>query len=326
MHNCNVQPFSYAELIQWAASALPAWQQDALRRILEQGGLTDDNVDELSEMALSRYREQSEAPAPVAPLPTIEVEESDQPQVCLLSVKDIERVNALAEGPIEFAPHGLTIIYGENGSGKSGIVRVLKKTCSARDRGGAVLSHVFKPDEGMQASARISYSVDAAEFDHVWLNGFPDRNPDLLAVNVFDAPCASVQVEKATFISYTPAVLRTFRELAAGVNSVAERLREKKRALGGRISTLGSLRLDAGTSADVFFSNLNASSNGGELVRLCTMTAEDAARTAELERALTDNAALHINAELQLVRKLENLNATIAECASALGPDYLFDA
>lgn len=48
--------------------------------------------------------------------------------VQITSIKNLHNVNALAEGQsLPIAPTGLTIIYGENGAGKSGYSRVLKK-------------------------------------------------------------------------------------------------------------------------------------------------------------------------------------------------------
>ena len=41
-------------------------------------------------------------------------------------------VNALAEDQtLKFAP-GLTIVYGDNGAGKTGYIRILKQACRAR--------------------------------------------------------------------------------------------------------------------------------------------------------------------------------------------------
>ena len=42
-------------------------------------------------------------------------------------------VNALAENQeLPFSPQGMTIIYGNNGAGKSGYVKILKAACRAR--------------------------------------------------------------------------------------------------------------------------------------------------------------------------------------------------
>jgi hypothetical protein len=64
--------------------------------------------------------------------------------VCVNSVKVGDGVNALKGGTqIDFAP-GATVIFGENGSGKSGFVRVLKRAAGVRTE---LLRTFFTPGE-----------------------------------------------------------------------------------------------------------------------------------------------------------------------------------
>ena len=56
--------------------------------------------------------------------------------VIIKKISDIKNVNALAESGIEFTTAdtsaGLTIVYGRNGSGKSGYIRILKAVSAAK--------------------------------------------------------------------------------------------------------------------------------------------------------------------------------------------------
>ncbi|CDZ39051.1 Hypothetical protein, partial CDS, partial [Neorhizobium galegae bv. officinalis] len=53
--------------------------------------------------------------------------------VVLGSINDIRSAMQLASGQtLYFAVNGLTIVYGENGSGKSGYCKLLKQICRAR--------------------------------------------------------------------------------------------------------------------------------------------------------------------------------------------------
>jgi ABC-type cobalamin/Fe3+-siderophores transport system ATPase subunit len=48
--------------------------------------------------------------------------------VSLSAIKDVRAVNNLApEQTLSFAPNGVTIVYGDNGAGKSGYARILKR-------------------------------------------------------------------------------------------------------------------------------------------------------------------------------------------------------
>ncbi len=53
--------------------------------------------------------------------------------VAVMSIRGAENVNALADGEVlTFAATGLTIVYGDNASGKSGYARILKAVTRTR--------------------------------------------------------------------------------------------------------------------------------------------------------------------------------------------------
>ena len=57
------------------------------------------------------------------------------PPVQLCQIGEAQNINALVEAQrLGFLTTGITIVYGDNGSGKSGYVRVLKRACRARGR------------------------------------------------------------------------------------------------------------------------------------------------------------------------------------------------
>jgi hypothetical protein len=62
------------------------------------------------------------------------VKTGDSP-VTLVSITNPEHVNALiSDDPLTFDENGLTIIYGDNASGKSGYARLLKHITRARHK------------------------------------------------------------------------------------------------------------------------------------------------------------------------------------------------
>ncbi|MGB2665521.1 MAG: AAA family ATPase [Candidatus Acidiferrum sp.] len=138
--------FTFDDLIAWSQDRLP-WQRDALRRVLT-GRLTDADISQLAAMAkaecsLAPPGTPSPVPATTADVPAAS---SSSLPVAVTAIRDITHVNALASGPITFAPEGLTVIYGDNASGKSGVTRILKKAGRAREPGGAIRPSVFEPD------------------------------------------------------------------------------------------------------------------------------------------------------------------------------------
>jgi hypothetical protein len=131
------------EILKWSADR-PAWQRDALRRLVQDGGLTDEDVQLLT---LSCKAQHSLAPAlATEPLSADHIPTGPVAgrTVTLSGIRDVRNANALApKQTLKFGGTGLTIVYGDNGSGKSGYARILKRACRARARGETILPNVF---------------------------------------------------------------------------------------------------------------------------------------------------------------------------------------
>ncbi len=71
-------------------------------------------------------------------------------------------VNAIAENQhLPFRASGMTVIYGDNGSGKSGYSRVLKRACRARDQIEAIHANANLPTGKVGApQATFEIAVD----------------------------------------------------------------------------------------------------------------------------------------------------------------------
>ncbi len=67
---------------------------------------------------------------------------SSREPLCLKTIKEIENVNALAKGQSIELSKNLTIVYGGNGTGKSGYIRLLNNAFNSRgDK--QILKNVF---------------------------------------------------------------------------------------------------------------------------------------------------------------------------------------
>src|SRR5258705_12763744 len=101
--------FTHGTLIEWSKD-LQSWQRDGLRRILTSGALTADDVEEVLKLA---KRADGKEPIP-ADASHVHEKSPNAPPVRVLKLSDISRVNALSKGPLNFAPDGLTVVYGDN--------------------------------------------------------------------------------------------------------------------------------------------------------------------------------------------------------------------
>lgn len=60
---------------------------------------------------------------------------------------------------LEFKENGITLIYGDNGSGKSNYTRILKQVCTSRTPEDKILPNVYKNEEDAIDDATIEFKV-----------------------------------------------------------------------------------------------------------------------------------------------------------------------
>lgn len=102
-----------ANILAWSADS-PGWQRDSLRRLTTQGTIESAEIDEL--VAICK----GDRPPVALESEHLRYPNRDQGEVYLRRVHGVRHVNALApDQRLTLHRIGLTIIYGDNGSGKS---------------------------------------------------------------------------------------------------------------------------------------------------------------------------------------------------------------
>lgn len=208
----------YEDLLEWLGQR-PAWQQDAIRR-LTRGDILPEDVSTLAGFALAEAGGPAVDPGPVpvdaSALPRGSVA---GPDVHLTGIHATSNLNAIAAGAtLDFVAFGLTVVYGDNGSGKSGYVRLLKEVCRARSRTGGILPDVFGTTTG-PPRARVLYQIGTEPHEFEW-QPFAAIPPELAQVSVFDRACASVYVTAESEVAYRPFGLDLLDALAHAVQAV----------------------------------------------------------------------------------------------------------
>ena len=221
-------------IIDWA-STLPDWQSDAVRRLLTQDELVESDKDELFRMLLARHGLLEDPSAEPKSRPLTKGDISGTPKVTskivLKAITDLANVNAIPDGAtLEFGHKGLTVIYGENASGKSGYARILKRACRARDTTEQIHPNVFEPGPFDAARASFKISVQGGPDQTVeWEDG--KDPPDVLAnISLFDSKCARVILDQNNEPSYLPFGTHVFEAMVDLLKEFRARLvREKPR-------------------------------------------------------------------------------------------------
>jgi energy-coupling factor transporter ATP-binding protein EcfA2 len=217
--------------------------------------------------------------------------------VRLTQISDVANVNAITSPkPLAFGDSGLTIIYGDNGAGKSGYVRILKNVCRAREANKKILSNVFETGEDRVPSAKISFKT--AAFDNIFDWEKDCKGPaELTCINVFDSGCASLYVSEDNRIVYVPLGLDVFDKLVKACDAVKARLIAEREKFPSVLETLPVEHEN--TAAGLWYGKLKRNTPAEEVLKFASFNEDEKKRLAELNDVLVEKSKKKRAAELR---------------------------
>ena len=216
-----------ALLVDWA-NEQDHWVRALAGAVLESRSALNANVtDELYEVLLNEKNLVEGQPITVAPLECdLEAGEAEQ-SLRLTRLSEVANVNALAaDQKITFNPR-MTVLYGENGTGKTGYVRVLKQLASVRTAE-PILPDISQAGEGGAPSGSLSYELGDEAKSFVWSG--EEGVPPFTRIDVFDARGVEIHVDGPLTYTYTPSDLAVFRHTHDAIEAVKVRLDAAKSA------------------------------------------------------------------------------------------------
>ena len=228
----------------------PIWQRNLFQRVVRNQAIDNSYIEQLVDLLVASKTVTPETPA-------LTIDELPQggdmkESIAICSVGDLHGVNALLGGQtLQFSPTGMTIVYGDNGSGKSGYARLLKQIVGARHHE-EILSNVFTNERCTQ-SAQINYRCGDTDQAATWSNTFNDTT--FGRVHFYDEACGNDYLQNETELSYRPSVLSLLDRLIELIDQVSNEI-------GKRITTEEAKQLSLpnvpdGTSAAKFLSKLS---------------------------------------------------------------------
>ena len=308
-----------SELAAWTATRDP-WQQSVIMRVCQHEIFADAEVSVIADQLLAGTAP-AFIPITAANIPGGTVAADG---VKLSALRELAGVNALAEGQgLSFGQRGLTVIYGDNASGKSGYARLLKAAVGARVTG-EVLGNVFAAGPPAPMTAIVDYRVGAHPKDDEWK--WPgETNQALQQVHFWDQACGDAYLTTTSEITYRPSALVLLDHLIAVCDAVRAELDARL-----QVNTLARPDLPAtatGTEAHAFVAGLTKNTTNAEIDAACVMTDDHA---KELGSLLTEEARLKASDPAKEQLRLEgltgNLDVLAAHCdrlATALSADEL---
>lgn len=312
------------EILKWS-TARPNWQRDALRRILENGSILDGDLLELERICRASHQIDTSAD----PLVVVPLAQSHLPaapgvteSVSLVSIGDLKNVNRLSSNQtIPFGDEiGLTVVYGENGAGKSGYARVIKKACRARGAQPIIRPNAFTVASASTASAKIIFKVGGADVESSWTDGV-SADARLANVYVFDSLSAGHYVSEESSAAFTPYGLDILPTLSRACDAIEDRLKseiaQKKALINGMVS---NWKFDSQTLVGKLIANLSAKTKISDIELYSGLDEKQKQRLQDLREAfkadplqkakLTRAMAARLDA---FAKKLETVSTELAD-------------
>ncbi|WP_425930335.1 AAA family ATPase [Pseudomonas sp. NyZ201] len=277
------------EIHEWS-KGLPAWQQDAIARLYQDRSLGAADLEDLYALAKAEVGIPDLNGRKPSKLEDTQIAPPADPArvVQLAAVKDLNHVNALANGGgVPIALTGLTVIYGENGAGKSGYSRVFKHACRARDRREPILpnAHLDAKQTGV-AQAVFSAVIDGVPTDLHWQYGSGAPEP-LSEIAIFDTHCARAYIDNHGDFAYAPYGLDILEGLAGACGKLKQRATQEKAANAPSDAAYSMLAKEQ-TAVGAALSGIPAKTRPGDIELLATLSQAELDRQALLTKTLAE--------------------------------------
>jgi energy-coupling factor transporter ATP-binding protein EcfA2 len=304
-----------ASILEWSAKC-PDWQKDALRRIYLKERLDEADHAELFEISKGT----------VVGIPLMDTHLKDPNAggavVTLHRLHGLKNVNALAEGEaLAFAKKGMTVVYGDNGAGKSGYARVLKHLCRARKaQRDIILPNVYL-NSTAKPSACVDFAVGQQHQKSQWVFGTPS-DARLSAVSVFDSSTANIHVDGANNLAYTPVALGILASLAETCKTLSVRYQQEISTIRSQTPALmHSPTCKPGTGVGLLFRTLSHKTDKSKITALSAMTPKEIARLESLTKELAEDPQTLHKQLLGRKRRIEKGLKALSDLDDAISDD-----
>jgi hypothetical protein len=315
-------------LVAWSAKRA-VWARDALRRHATSKWYALSEADKAA--ILDRVRHAaglgSEGTPACEPLSAEHVKAPTalERRALLCSLGPVQHLNRLAPGQqMRFAINGLTVVFGDNGSGKSGYARVAKKMCHSLSKDD-LLGNVFEKGAKAPAEILVRYQVEGEEVSDVtWTDGTMTPEP-LANIAFFDSVNARLYVDRENRVSYLPPDISLLQQHGEHCAEMDDAFKAELAEIQKRVNVPLPAGYTAGGPIAQLFTRLDPKwgtvPTTEEVKALAEAQEGDAAELQRLERLLANDPAELAARHRRAKTALEQLASQLAAAAATLSDE-----
>ena len=219
---------AYAQFEKWLGEQ-PYWLQDATYRIYHGLPIEQDQIIEYAAMCVAQAKNEKVG---FKKLPqNSSKRQAVATKMSVLKLNDIVGVNALAQdASLSFSETGITVIYGLNGAGKSGFMRIFKQL-SGSPYEEVIQPNVFKNDPSEKPSCVFTITEDGGEKVVPCSLSSKSKSTPLVNCDVFDTRISNDYITKTNNVSYQPFVFTVLAELSRVADKVSQQINAEINAI-----------------------------------------------------------------------------------------------
>lgn len=298
-----------AQLAEWA-NANDEWVRLLVAEVIATGRPVGTSVVDKAYLLFRQEKALDKRELPAVPLLNIEARQDESaPPLSLTRLSEVRGVNALVAG-VAIEPHeGLTILYGENGTGKTGYSRIFKALANSRTAD-TILGNI-DADTSEAQSAKLEFKLGDDAQTLIW-TGELGVSP-FTRMSIFDSPAVRTHVDEDLDYVYTPASLALFNDVTTAIQAVAAQIDAAISELGSSGSALLS-RFQRGSTIYPLIETLGAST---ELADLKAKAKSGDSVDQQLDALTQGVAALRANTMGAQITGLKSEQRVLSEAATA---------
>lgn len=287
------------QIVDWLHTK-PFWQQCAAEFILRNNEITTAVVSQLKELIKSEEGQSTDTDVDFS---FFHGYSENKDFANIHSISDVTGIDNISSyRPLEFGPN-MTVVYGHNGSGKSGYTRILKKLCG-HPSAAELRPNIYEPVPA-ESKCKVSLAHEGKNLELEWkANESPIEL--LKAIDIFDAVFGQFYLEQENEVSYVPFEVSFFEQFAALFDSVKHALDLEKQQLTSNLPNKPSQYSET-KHIQAMYGRLHKDADEQKLEEFFTFTDEDETLKSDLEQRLNTEPKKLVTSKNNLVKQLESI-------------------